>query len=229
MKKALAHRFNLIFLTATVCLLSVSSYSQKKTKEFTGMLEYRISPRDTSLQGLVDDNSMVIYTNDTITRMENFTGSLGKQTTIRHMGLNKSYLMIDVSDTMRFAIQTDLNLTDSLKKLTKYTFEKKLFKRKILGMKAKRMMVNHPDFEEPIEFLYLKKYSREYINNFEFIPGLLVKYSVVTPDGVLDYELVKFSQYTPDRDLFGVPSNYKRVSFDEFMDQMLEIRNLTPE
>lgn len=228
MKIALQFRFKLPLILATISLFSANGYSQK-IKPFTGTLEYNISQYDSTLNKSTQVNIMTIHTNDTISRMENFTGQLGKQVTIRNMALNKSYLLIEVNDSSKFAIKTDLNVHDSIRKKTLYTFNKKMFKRKVLGMKANRMIVNHPDFAEPIEFLYLKKYSREYLNNFESIPGLLVKYSVSTPDGVLNYELVKFSQFDVDRDLFGIPSDYQRVTIDEFMDQMLKIRKLTEE
>jgi hypothetical protein len=228
MKNALQiHCKFLLFLLAT-CLINSNTDAQK-TKEFTGMLEYSINLMDTSLNVSNKVSSMVVYTNDTISRMENFTGQLGKQVTIRHMEMNKSYLLIEVNDTAKFAIKTDLNVSDSLKKATRYTFKKKMFKKKVLGMRANRMMVDHPDFKEPIEFLYLKKYSREYLNNFPSIPGLLVQYSISTPNGIMNYKLEKFSEYKADHDLFGIPSNFKKVTIDEFMDEMLEIRSLTNE
>lgn len=195
-------------------------FGQKKTKPFTGMLEYKITVHDTSLRSLYPDNAMRLYTDDTITRMENFSQQLGSQTTIRHIQLNKSYLLLTVYDTVNFAIKADLNTQDTAKRESKYTFKKKLFKRKFMGMRANRMLVSHPDFEEPIEFLYVKKFSKEYLNNFEEVPGLLVKYSVATPDAVLDYELVEKRDYMPDHNLFGIPSDYRKVTFDEFMDYM---------
>ncbi|GAB5418685.1 MAG: hypothetical protein Crog4KO_04420 [Crocinitomicaceae bacterium] len=194
-----------------------------------GMLEYNIVMRDTALRKLVPANAMRLYTNDTLTRMENFSPSLGSQTTIRHMELNKSYLLLTVQDTVNFAIKTDLNQTDTAAPISNYTYKKKWFKKKHLGMRCNRMLVDHPDFEEPIEFWYLKKYSREYLNNFEGIPGLLVKYSIATRDGVLNYELVQKREYMPDRNLFGVPSDYRRVTFDEFMDYMFPNAQLPPE
>lgn len=184
-----------------------------------GMLEYKITVRDTSLKELVPDNAMRVYTNDTITRLENFSAQLGSQTTIRHMEKNKSYLLLTVYDTVHFAIKTDLNKTDT-SSTSEYTYNKKCFKKKHLDMRCNRIMVNHPSFEEPIEFLYLKKYSRKYLNNFEGVPGLLVKYSVPTPDAILDYELVEIREFEPNRDLFGIPAEYKKVTFDEFMDYM---------
>lgn len=216
----------LILLITVIC--ASPTFAQKKKKTFTGMIEYNIVMRDTALRNLVPANAMRLYTNDTLTRMENFSPQLGSQTTIRHIELNKSYLLLTVRDTVNFAIKTDLNKADSANSTSQYTYTKKWFKKKHLGMRANRMIVDHPDFEEPIEFLYLKKYSREYLNNFEGIPGLLLKYSVVTPDGVVNYELVQKREYKPSRDLFGIPADYRKVTFDEFMDFMFPQTQLPP-
>ena len=189
-------------------------------ESFTGMLEYKISIRDTSMRALIPDNKMMVYTNDTITRIENYTSRLGKQVVIHHMILNKSYMLLD-TPVGKFAIQTDHNKSDTTGSQPDYTIEKKCGKEKVLGYKAKKFLVNYEDLEEPLHFLYLKRYSNKYLNNFEDSPGLLVKYSFPTEDGILDYELVRISEYTPDRDLFGIPSDYERVSFDEFLKRFL--------
>lgn len=196
----------------------------QKYKPFNGMLEYKITSRDTSLQSILPNNSMFIYTNDTIVRTENFTSQLGKQVVIRHIEKNKSYLLLE-TQLGKFAIQTDHSISDTIVRERKYTFKKKMFKRKILGRKANRMIVSHPEFEQPIEFWYLKKYSHKYTDLFEEIPGIPVKYSIPTADGVLDYELVKISEYAPDNDLFGIPTEYERISFDDFLDKMLAPEN----
>lgn len=212
----------LIFSFILALLVSNESLSQKQ-EPFIGMLEYKISIRDTSLSSIIPDNSMFLYTNDTISRMENFTAQLGKQVVIRHMGLKKSYMLID-TDKGNFAIKVDESDKDTIVRESKYKIKKKWFKRKILGRKAKRLEVSHPSFEEPIEFLYFKKLSNKYLNNFEQSPGLLARYSVATVDGIYDYELVKFTEYTPKKDLFGIPSDYKKVTIDEFMDEMTGVK-----
>lgn len=214
--------FSLFFIFSMV----LTSCAHKK-EAFVGMLEYKITVRDTSLRQFIPDNTMFLYTNDTITRMENYTERLGQQIIIRHIEKNKSYMLIETQQG-KFAIKTDLNKIDTVKTETKYTFKKKTGKEAVLGMKANKIEVNHPDFDEPIVFLYLKQYSNEYLNNFDSIPGLLVKYSVVTPDAILDYELVKFSEYTPNNDLFGIASDFKRVTIEEFMDIILSPQGPAP-
>ena len=216
--KRLISSLQLLILSSFLFLYSQSTFSQKQ-KSFIGMLEYKVSARDTNLRDFLPNYPMVIYTNDTITRKENSTKQLGTQVEILHMGLNKSYLLLETAKG-KFAIKTDLNKVKSDTVKSKYTFKKKFFRRKILGMKAKRMLVSHEAFEEPIEFLYLKKTPNKYNKVFNEVPGLIVKYSIVTPDGILDYELVKMSEYTPNRDLFGIPSDFKKVTFDEFLEIM---------
>jgi hypothetical protein len=207
-------------------LFSNSTIAQKQAP-FTGMLEYKISTRDTAMRELLPDSQMFLYTNDTIVRMENFTSQLGTQIAIRHMLKNKSYLLLE-TPVGKFAIQTHDKVNDTIKKSDQFEFKKKFFKRKICGMKANRMLVSHPDFEEPIEFLYLKKVPNRYLDVHNEIPGLLVRYSVITADGILDYELVRISRYTPNNDLFGVPSDYERISFDEFIQRMMKAKDEQP-
>ncbi len=210
-------------LLFTVIFISFSSIAQKTTP-FIGMIEYKISAHDSTLIDFLPNYPMIIYTNDTITRTENYTDQLGKQIQIYHMRLNKSYILLDTPKG-KFAIQNDLNKLPKDSVPTKYTFKKKLFKKKILGRKANRMIVNHPSFKEPIEFLYFKNKSPDCNPIFKEIPGLLVKYSISTIDGVLDYEMVRFNEYTPNNDLFGIPSDFKRISFSDFVELMTTQNN----
>lgn len=213
------------FLTIFLVTSHNISFSQEG---FSGMLEYKITIRDTSMQKLIPETRMVVYTNDTITRIENYTDRLGKQVIIHHMVLNKSYMLLD-TPIGKFAIQTDHNKSDSTETTESYTITKKCGSEKILGKKAKRAIVTFDDSEEEYDFLYLKEYSNKYLNNFTLSPGLLVKYSLPTEDGILDYELMLMNEYTPDRDLFGIPSDYERVSFNEFLKRFLQHAEEVPE
>ena len=193
------------------------------------MLEYKISVRDSALQDLVPDTRMVVYTNDTIVRIENFTDRLGLQIAIKHMVLDKSYLLLE-TEFGKYAIQMDETKTQEKMQASdttqseadKFSYTKKCGKQRLHGRKMNRVLVSNPGFEEPIEFLYLKGYSTKIVDTYPKIGGLPTKYSVITADAIYDYELVKISEYAPTHDLFGVPSDFKRVSFDEFIDKMIE-------
>jgi len=207
-----------------IVLFPVALYAQKRVP-FTGKLVYKITIADTAFVELVPTSYMTILTNDTVTRIENETDQLGKQALIKHMELNKSYLLIE-TPIDNFAIKTDLNKVEESD--SKYTFKKKHFKRKIAGLKARRLEVNHPDFKEPKEYLYLKKYSPKYLNNFLDFPGLPVLFYIITVDGVYKYELQNLEEYLPEKDLFGVPSDYKKVDFAEFLEIILQYEQNGP-
>jgi hypothetical protein len=214
-----------LFTLSTFCavLFAFTGSAQNKTV-FTGMLEYSIAPRDTSLRAFYPNNSMFIFTNDTIVRTENYTAQLGVQVNIHHLEMNKAYLLLD-NDIGKFAIASDFNSLkkdDTTQYVSKYHFRKKGGSKKVLGRKVKRMIVTHDDSQETFEFWYDKKISSKYNQVFSEMPGLPVEYSVVTADAVLDYRLVRISEYLPNRDLFGIPSDFERITFDEFIERMLQ-------
>ena len=205
----------LIFLFLTVDL---SAQKPTEYEQFSGKLIYSIRITDTSLQRMIPCRQMVIYTNDTLIRIENETDQLGKQVIIKHLTLNKSYLLLN-TPMNNYAIQTDHNDGKEIK--YPYSFTSKRGKRKFLGIKAKRLMVSHENFLEPIEFLYLPLFSPKYINTLENFPGLPVLYYISSVDGTYEFRLISIEKSTPNHDLFGIPSDYKRVTFDNFLNEML--------
>ena len=52
------------------------------------------------------------------------------------------------------------------------------------------------------------------------IPGLAMDYSLPTQDGLVHYVLQSFEQSPQHHDLFGIPSDYKRVTFEQFVNEM---------
>jgi hypothetical protein len=139
------HKFSRLFLLAILFFISFNSQAQYK-KHFTGMLEYKISVRDTSMRNMMPDNRMIVYTNDTVVRIENFTQNLGKQVAIKHMNLGKSYLLLEtefgnfalqMNDSEEISSEPNPNDTASA---AEYIFDKKCFKRPILGIKAKNLL-----------------------------------------------------------------------------------------
>lgn len=217
-------------LLFTILLLGCSFGYAQKFKNFTGMLEYKITPEDTSMLDLYPESRMIIYTNDTIVRLENQSSSFGKQVTIRHIEKQKAYQLLE-TDFGNFAIKADLTesteSTDSIPQEDRYTFKKKCKRKKILGKKAIAYEVDQEAYKAPKLFFFYKKYSNKYLNTFDEVSYLPVEYYVTTYDIILKYELVRMSEYTPDRDLFGIPSDYERVTFDEFLEKYMEYKGQT--
>ena len=216
-----------IFLLISLHFVSIlSAQTTPEYEQFSGKLVYSISIKDTSLQHMIPNRTMVIYTNDTLIRIENETDQLGKQVIIKHLTLNKSYLLLS-TPMNNYAIQTDHNDGKEIK--FPYSFKLKRGKRKILGMKAKRLMVSHENFKEPIEFLYLPLLSPKYINTLDNFPGLPVLYYISSVDGTYEYRLISIEKSTPNHDLFGIPSDYKRVTFDTFLNEVLNYQKQVEE
>ena len=76
----------------TFLLFNLVAISQK-TRVFNGELLYeieRVSPKD-SLPG-----KMLIYAKDSLQRVINFSSSIGKQEVIKHLRLNRSYVLVTI-------------------------------------------------------------------------------------------------------------------------------------
>lgn len=165
-------------------------------------------------QAVAKSWNVTLYTNDTVVRLETETQQFGVQVYIRNMNLNKAYLLLEL-DGNKYAIQTDLSKkTDSIPK--GYTVKKKLGSKKVAGVKAKKYLVKDTDTEGYYCY-FAKKLSNKYLQVYPEVPGLAVDYYIPSQEGLIHYELVEKKDETVNRDLFGVPSDYKRISFEEFM------------
>ncbi len=213
-----------ILITLVLLLTSLQALHAQEFDPLSARFGYTIEPLDTSLRELIPMSVMLVYTNDTLVRIENETAQLGEQVLIKHLELNKSYLLLNLGPE-HFAIQTDHNKPEEEPKPSQYTYKKKWGKRKIAGLKAKRMLVSHPDFKEPMEFWYLPDYSPKYLDAFPDFPGLPVRYYLATQDGILVYTLDYFEEGPVERDYFGIPSDYQKISFDEFVERYLQMRS----
>jgi hypothetical protein len=209
---------NIIILIAYSILSFVCN--GQKTKSFSGKLTYSINIVDTSLSKYFPEKKMLIYTNDSLLRIENHTEEFGIQILIKHMIKNKSYLLLSL-DKGNYAIQTnhDAEKEDS----SLYNISKKIGKKKICELKAKKIIVNHPSFESQKEFYYFPWYSSKYLNAFYEFPGLPVIYYLNSEYGLLKYELIEIKEEIPNYDLFGIPSDYKKLTFDEFVQEMIKV------
>lgn len=200
-------------------LLFVAFYSNAQ-KPFTGELNYKSTMKYPDTNLIYKSWEVKLFTNDTIVRVETETDALGNQIYIRNMAIEKAYLLIEM-DGQKFAIQTDLNkkkAADTTKIV--YTHKKKLFGgKKINGIKCNKYRIV---YSEKIQFdcYFAKNISNKYLEVYENIPGLAVDYYIPNEDGLIHYELTKIEEKKVERNLFGIPSDFKRVSFEEFMKSM---------
>lgn len=201
----------LVILCVSILLVGIV-YSQKP---FEGKLVYSIEISDTSLRQLFPSSTMTIYTNDTILRIETKTEALGQQILIQHLQKNKAYLLIETA-TDKYAIQ--LPEKEDMEK--KYTYKKAKGKKMIAGLSSRKLLVSFPSVVPKMEFYYHKEISAKYVPGFEEFPGLLTDYYVVSKDGIYHHQLKERTTHPVSRELFGIPSDYKKISMSDFVDIM---------
>ncbi|HLU86761.1 MAG TPA: hypothetical protein VKZ44_03330 [Taishania sp.] len=194
------------------CLLVSNVFSQK---QFEGVLTYQIEIADTSLRSFYPSSIMTIYTNDTLLRVETKTENLGDQILIHHFQKNKGYLLIQTA-LGKYAIQIPEDTTHT----QKYTYKKTRGKQEILGLKSKKLLVKTKNHDAPLTAFYHKKISAKYIPGFDYFPGLVTSYQVHTNDGIYNHTLIAIERKKVDKDLFGIPSDYTRISMSDFVDLM---------
>lgn len=195
---------------------SSSLFGQKYTP-FQGKLVYRVEFRDSASQKSDPPSIMTLYTNDTLVRIESETMQLGQQILIKHLQLHKYYILLEVNE-QKFAIQhTEAKDTVASKYVFKHKRGSKLFD----GKKAKKILVSTPHYPKPLVMYYFKDINPIYLEAIKGIPGLPAEYFLRNEDGIYHYTLIDFSEEKPSKDLFGVPSDYKKVSFDEFIQLMV--------
>ena len=201
------------FLCALSIILftSVSGFSQTK---FSGVLKYKATVMVPDSNKVWKSWDVTLYTNDTVVRLETETQQFGVQVYIRNMVLNKAYLLLEL-DGNKYAIQTDLTKkTDTIKKT--YTVKKKMGSRKIAGLKSQKYLVKDENTDGYYCY-FSKKLGNKYLQVYPEVKGLAVDYYIPSQDGLIHYELIEKKEEVVNRDLFGIPSDYKRISFEEFM------------
>ncbi|MFM1809626.1 MAG: hypothetical protein RLZZ382_851 [Bacteroidota bacterium] len=189
-------------------------FSQKKQLPFSGELLFkaqRVIPMD-SIQ-----EHMLIYAKDSLLKVINFSSNMGKQELIKHLSKEKSYLLLETTKG-KYAIRT--NYTKYQDTTLSYSFKKKLGSKRIAGMKAKKLSVTFTDIDKKFTFYYLKNIPAIYGSAYTNFPGLVVEYYIPTDEGMFQYTLTEFKRIDPPLTLFMVPTDYKRVSIEEFMEEM---------
>jgi hypothetical protein len=204
-------------MTRFLCAFSITlltAFSAFSQSPFSGILKYKASVMVPDSNKVWKSWNVTLYTNDTVVRVETETEQFGVQVYIRNMTLNKAYLLLEL-DGNKYAIHTDLSRKkDSIQK--GYTVTKKMGSKKIAGLKAKKYLVKD-DNTEGYYCYFSKKLGNKYLQVYPEVPGLALDYYIPSQDGLIRYELTEKKEETVNRDLFGIPSDYKRISFEEFM------------
>jgi len=189
-------------------------FAQKKQTPFNGELLFtakRIIPADSAKE------NVLIYAKDSLLKVINFSSHMGKQELIKHLTKEKSYLLLETTKG-KFAIKTDYSKAQDTS--LQYAFTKKMGSKKINGKKAKKLEVKFNDIDKKFTFYYYKDIDAKYGSAYTSFPGLVVQYVIPTDHGVYEYVLTELKQTTPPLSLFMIPEGYKRVTLEEFMDEM---------
>ena len=194
--------------------LSLSCFSQKNKAAFSGELLYNIeklSPADST------PSKMLIYAKDSLLKVINFSSILGKQEMIKHLRLNRSYVLVSTTRG-NFAIKNDLNTDKDT--VETYTFKKKFGRTKIAGIRAKRILVTLRGIEKKFIFYYHPKINAKYGSAYQNLPGLLLEYYVVNENGLIKYTLENIKHSDVPLGIFMIPTDYKKVSLEEFIQEV---------
>jgi len=206
-------RYFLLFFIFSI----VSNLKAQKQLPFSGELTFKIERVDAK------DSSksiQLIYAKDSLIKIVNFNSDKGKQELIKHLRYNKSYLLIE-SPLQNFAIKTNEHLVKD--SISNYTFKSQFGSKKIAGMRAKKVKVKLASVKNELTFLYLKKISAKYANIYTDFPGLPVLFYVSTPDGLFRYTLQELKSSNPPLELFMIPKDYKKVTFEEFAEEFTKL------
>jgi hypothetical protein len=193
-------------------------FANSAQAQLSGMLVYQVDLLSADTMNPQNHWQVVVYTNDTMVRVETQGGPFGKQVYIRHMVLNKAYLLLAM-DGQKFAIRTDL-ANKSKDTSLNYTVKKLVGSKKINGIRCKKYKIT--DVGAPMGYVcyFAKKIPNKYIEVYQDIPGLALDYFLPSQNGLIHYQLVQYEAQVLDKNMFGIPSDYKKVTFEEFMSSL---------
>jgi hypothetical protein len=215
----------IILSTLFLSSLMATSASAQKYKSFKGQLTYSVQITDTAMRKMYPDQVMRVYTNDTIVRVETDSPMFGEQVTLRHLTLNKSYLLLQVKG-VKYAIQTENSSAPDtiVKEIPTYEYKCR-GKRKLNTYKVKKVIVTKGNPEVSHRAYYLPAIRPNLLTVYEGIKGLPAVYFIALNEGELKYELQSIEEKPLSRDLFGIPNDYKQISFDDFLKEIIPTEN----
>lgn len=197
-----------VFLIFTVLFILTSTTISQQVP-FSGELVYKVQRVD-KLDSTF--SQVLIYAKDSILKVVSFSELQGRQELIKHLRLQKSYLLVEING-QKLAIRTNEHLQKDASEAN--NFQPKRGTKRIAGLKCHKMIWKHPSLSEPLTFYYHKKISAKYANVYTELPGLPVLYFLPTEEGLYRYQLIEIKHTTPPISLFLIPQEYRRISFDE--------------
>ena len=204
------------YLTLFLAIIFSFQYVfSQKNYVFSGELTYeieRVDKKDTNR------TFMIIYAKDSLLKVVNFNSNSGKQQLIKHLRLNRSYILLE-TPKQNFAVRTNEHL--DIDSIENYTFKKQMGMRKIAGIPVKKLLVHHKEISEAVTFYYTKSISAKYANVYKNLPGLPLLFYIPTKDGLFKYTLKELKNNNPPLELFMIPKEFKIVSFEEFTNKFL--------
>ena len=205
------------YLTLVLTIIFSFQYVfSQKNDVFSGELTYeieRVDKKDTNR------TFMIIYAKDSLLKVVNFNSNSGKQQLIKHLRLNRSYILLE-TPKQNFAVRTNEHLV--IDSIENYTFKKQMGMRKIAGIPVKKLLVHHKEISEAVTFYYTKRISAKYANVYKNLPGLPLLFYIPTKDGLFKYTLKELKNNNPPLELFMIPKEFKIVSFEDFSNEFLK-------
>lgn len=208
----------ILYIILFVSILASCRIQQPNMTPFEGKIVYHISSEQMNVSESDSTAYQIIYAQDSMVRIENFT-PIGKQVYIKHIPKNKAYILMDLN-AEKIAIQTT---TEEVPNADEFKFDFKMGSSEIAGRKAKKIKVSIPNIDSTFVMHYFEDISHEYSEAVPGIPGMPAKYTVISNDAFMNYEAILLEERKVSKDLFGIPSDYKKMSMDKFIDMIQEM------
>lgn len=194
-------------------------YAQKTNfKPFSGAFTYKVELVDSTLKKGKFQYYMRVYTNDTIVRMENESDLFGKQIVIKHLKLNKQYLLLTCNN-QKYALQQQI-LPDTTP--SKYQFEEKQKFKKFAKKKSQLAITSIKNVPYKFNTYYSTEYNPIYLDILKGIKGLPTQYFLPSNKGILRYTLIEVQEINLPKTTFLFSKDYMKITFDDFIKTITE-------
>ena len=194
-------------------------YAQKTNfKPFSGALTYKVELVDSTLKKGKFQYYMRVYTNDTMVRTENESELFGKQTVIKHLRLNKQYLLLTYNNK-KYAIQQQISPDTTP---SKYQFEEKQKFKKFAKKKSQLAITSIKNVPYKFNTYFTTELNPIYLDILKGIKGLPTQYFLPSNNGILRYTLIEIEETPLPANTFLFSKDYVKITFDDFIKSATE-------